>query len=202
MVFTKLSEVSKEAFYYAKDIVIEGKVEKISEGAFGSCELKSIPDLSKCTSIGARAFSHATIRNDYDTKNKQLIINCDIGDAWKGNFSLIGVFEEMKLARGITVRFDNGCTKIGSRAFYGAELNVTSIELNDSIKEIGSEAFSIQDLSEITLGDSIVSIAEDAFIKTKVTIYANSGSYAAFWASENGYTYKPVGGDDLSWLFD
>ena len=64
----------------------------------------------------------------------------------------------------------------------------------DSVTEIRPYAFAgCKDLSEITIGQNITSIGENAFDETNLeTIHGFFGSFAQTYAQENGYDFVPI----------
>lgn len=180
----------------ACDLTLINSAEKweIADEAFEGCSFGQAIDLTHCTNIGKKAFMNSSI--DYRSKTVWNI-SCDIGES---------AFENARVNK---IILSSGCTTIGNRAFTnirlcsGAEeLALSSIDIPNTVLTIGSEAFACSEINEVVLPDSVSDIAEDAFIKSSVTILANSGSYAEFWAKENGYSLKGTSGDDLSWLID
>ena len=57
-----------------------------------------------------------------------------------------------------------------------------------------------QDLKTITIPASVTSIGEDVCARKSVYLNVEPGSYAALWASENGYMTTGTGAEDTSWL--
>ena len=76
---------------------------------------------------------------------------------------------------------------IGERAYYG-DTSISRVVLPDGIKEIRARAFANSSLSEINLPASLTYIDDTAFDgPDKVTVIAAEGTYAYYWAVENGY---------------
>ncbi|MCD7809343.1 MAG: leucine-rich repeat domain-containing protein, partial [Erysipelotrichaceae bacterium] len=100
-----------------------------------------------------------------------------------------------------SVVISNTVKYIGDGAFAYCK-NLTSVTIPDSVTNIGDWAFgNCSSLKSITIPSSVLYIGEDAFIimkydqntdeftyTTVITIYANEGSVAAQYASENDIT--------------
>lgn len=91
-----------------------------------------------------------------------------------------------------------GVRTIQAEAFRG-DASLYAVTISGSVKTIGARAFAdCLSLRKVTIPASVTSIAGDAFASSinfpmDVTIHAYSGSYAAQWASENGYKLKLIG---------
>ena len=89
---------------------------------------------------------------------------------------------------------------IGERAFYQHN-KLTEINLPESLTYIGASAFGgCTSLTSIEIPAGVTFIGDDAFEKAYITLIVESGSYAEFWAKENGYSYKYKGEDTIDWL--
>ena len=56
-------------------------------------------------------------------------------------------------------------------------------------------------MTSIVIPSSVTEIGDDAFDKEIITLQVEQGSYAALWASENGYSYQYSDAEeDTSWL--
>ncbi len=76
---------------------------------------------------------------------------------------------------------------IEAEAFMGAT-NLDKVVIIDGTTTIESRAFANSSLREITLPDSLSSIANDVFEGcTGLTVHASEGTYAYDWAVSNGY---------------
>lgn len=211
--FPSVNEMGEYAFAYSISITIEnvavvpegafsqahvkimGKIHEIGKDAFLGSDLK-VPDLSECTFIGENAFYNAKI--DGTNSGGPLIINCDIS---------AGAFQYCKKPAGpfsheIEVSFGEKCTYIGDEAFLYANFMSTTkvLEIPDTVKYVGTNAFKGCQCKEFIMSDGIEFIGDNAFEKSGVTLYVNSGSYAEFWCNENGCNVKINGEEDLSWL--
>ena len=95
-----------------------------------------------------------------------------------------------------------GYAKLGAHAFDGANLP-SALEIPNFLSEIGECAFANNpNLLELTLPESVSLIGDNAFDKTIIKLTVSKGSYAEFWAQENGYSYKYADGGEgsLDWL--
>ena len=189
--FESVLTISEGAFSNSF-VNFRGKVKAIGKDAFFDCTLSYAPDLSECTSIAENAFSHAYVV-DIQTKDKPWVINGDISK---------GAFSNMKFSPKYGIAFGEGCTYIGDDAFSYVEFygKTENIEIPDTVKYVGTDAFEGCQCKEFILSDGIEFIGDNAFEKSGVTLYVNNGSYAEFWGNENGYNVKVNGEEDLSWL--
>ena len=82
--------------------------------------------------------------------------------------------------------------EIGEGAFEGCtNLKDVEIKENSAINKIGKNAFrNCPYLTSIVIPSSVTEIGDDAFDKEIITLQVEQGSYAALWASENGYSYQ------------
>lgn len=94
-----------------------------------------------------------------------------------------------------------GCTRIGKLAFAG--LNISKVELPDSVTEVSQNAFASTPLIEVIIPQSVLSIGMNAFgyyyssgvpekINTKLLLTGAPGSAAEDYAEENGFTFKAL----------
>lgn len=93
--------------------------------------------------------------------------------------------------------------KIGKGAFEGcSKLEQVVIADDGNLSEIEEEAFKkCPNLAALTIPSSVTEIGDNAFDKETITLQVEQGSYAALWASENGYSYQYSDApDDTSWL--
>ena len=86
-----------------------------------------------------------------------------------------------------TVTLPEGLTAVEDEAFYGDE-SLEAVALPDGLESIGSKAFAGTGLTAVDLPASLTFIADDAFDgPERVSVTAETGSYAYRWAVENGY---------------
>ena len=77
---------------------------------------------------------------------------------------------------------------IEEEAFYGSYA-LDRVILPEGVREIRDRAFANSGLSKINLPDSLTYISESAFDgPQKVSVSANTGTYAYWWAVNHGYT--------------
>lgn len=99
------------------------------------------------------------------------------------------------------IDIQEGVTVIEGAAFAGRK-SLQAVSLPQTLTAIGDNAFSgCQRLLEVQLPESIVKIGDNAFERQFITLIVKENSYAALWASENGYNYRfDENQDDLDWL--
>ena len=83
-------------------------------------------------------------------------------------------------------------------SYFGKDMR--SLELPEGIETVGKEAFYCDsgELIQLNFPTSVKSIGENVCDRRRVNISAEEGSYAYFWAIENGYTVSRP--DDDTWL--
>ena len=136
--------------------------------------------------------------SDLDIESNSLVINGTIRAIPTFSFA----FEnngETDNVKSITIQ--EGVTIIEDSAFAGRK-NLEMVSLPMTITEIGENAFAgCTNLVEITVPESVTQIGERAFEKQVITLIVKENSYAARWASENGYNYRYEDrNDSLDWL--
>ena len=84
-------------------------------------------------------------------------------------------------------------TGIGYRAFYGCSA-LETVVIPESVTTVGDEAFrGCGSLKNVMIPDSVTAIGWDAFDGCdNLIIYANPGSYADTYVTENGLAFKPI----------
>ena len=115
----------------------------------------------------------------------------------------ISAFSELTYLSQLSFSHDSALRTINDNAFKGTILGIdtSTLELPEGIETIGKEAFSFKSgLSELIIPTSVKTIGDNVCDRTRVNIIAEEGSYAYFWAIENGYTLSHS--DDTSWLTD
>ena len=165
---------------------------EIPEGAFQASAGvdESIQFPASLKYIGNNAFYNVPMLGDLDLSSASNLL--EIGD---NAFSC-----EKHIARRKTKLKLTGTKlqKIGESAFQKA--NIVQVSLPDTLTSIGSHAFSKNNrLLQITLPASVSEIGEDFCDRAKVKLTTTPGTYAAVWASENGYIVEG-GSEDTSWL--
>ena len=98
---------------------------------------------------------------------------------------------------------------IGDCAFKDARLSISqeSINLPENLKTIGSDFFenveyrgNSEHIEQISIPASVTSIGDSFCDKSSVVLDVEPGSYAALYASENGYITSNMQNQDTSWL--
>ena len=100
----------------------------------------------------------------------------------------------------VDVIIPDGVTDIGDRAFYKHTFTIEKVVLPDSIKKLGAGAFYSETLKSILIPDSVTDIGDNVCDRANTVMEVVPGSYAALYASENGYPVSNTTGDDTSWL--
>lgn len=174
-------------------LVLPSKLNELGEGAFCNADLcrVNMVDLSKTqlTEVPDKAFYE--LENDGSSFD-YLMFPITIEKIGKQAFSNTGF---------IQVDFPSSLKYIKESAFEHSFLKAVS--LPEGLKELGSKAFydSIF-LYDISLPSSLTEIGNDICDKTQVTLSVQPGTYAALWASENGYFTDSGIEEDTSWLND
>lgn len=106
---------------------------------------------------------------------------------------------------GVNITFSDGSklNEIGEYAFNSICLfnESAEIDLPEGVKKIGEKAFNTQyGLDIVNIPPSVTEIGDDVCDRAKTQLKVESGSYAALYASENGYATLSASGEDTSWL--
>lgn len=112
-----------------------------------------------------------------------------------------GAFEKNEYV--LYVNLPQTLNEIGEGAFEGCtKLEKLVFKENSAINKIGKNAFkNCPYLTSIVIPSSVTEIGDNAFDKGTITLQVEQGSYAALWASENGYSYQYSDAEeDTSWL--
>jgi len=162
-----VTDISSFAFAYCdalKTISLSSNLTNISGLLFYQCpHLESITIGNKVTDIGTMAFDGCT--------SLQVVIYQGTQSQWR----------RIEIAAGNTA-LDNAAIRYDPRINIKLPAHTTVIE---------SEAFAgIPDGSVVYIPDSVTVIAADAFNGVRdITICSQSGSYAQYFASEQGYDF-------------
>ncbi|MFR2494864.1 MAG: leucine-rich repeat domain-containing protein [Christensenellales bacterium] len=99
------------------------------------------------------------------------------------------------------IEVSEGTERIGNYTFEKNVL-IESVTLPSTLTEIGVGAFQeCPALTSISIPSSVKKIGDGAFDRATITLEVEQNSYAALWASENGYKYRYQGvTEDTSWL--
>lgn len=199
-------------------------LDNLGEGAFGGCTFKkSISNavynlvFSDCkfTTIPQYCFNGVT--TGMIRLPSSLITIEDYAFAWiRPDSSASGVemgcpssvesigahaFESAALT---TIGFsdESNLKSIGEYAYSECRLskdyNQSTIKLPNGLESIGANAFIIDGITELAIPSSVTSIGDNVCDRSKVKLSVEAGSYAALYASENGYA--TTGSEDTSWL--
>jgi len=79
----------------------------------------------------------------------------------------------------------------------------TTLVLPEGLETIGEDAFAdIKGIERIVVPESVTYIGNNFCNRADIILDIKAGSYAEFWASENGYTTNLETNEDTSWLND
>lgn len=182
-------------------------ISTIGKYAFSAGHWVNNSKLTKINEIAESAFQNsavfsATKPNDFGLMEPySLDIPGSCGTIAAGAYSYNGALSASTLE---VLSIKTGITHIGEAAFIGHNA-LREVNLPDSLVSINSKAFAeCNSLASLRIPSSVTHIAEDAFDRGTVVLSVENGSYAAFWAQENGYGYQysDSATDDTGWLND
>lgn len=165
------------------------KITQIPAWAFAVSKTVEIcfPDNLEC--IGRYAFAGV---DTFDWPGREIEIPVNVKTIEDRAFFLsncVPVFKEGSLL-----------VSIGYEAF-GDCGNIKTLDLPQGLTSISDRAFAdCKNLTAISIPASVKKIGKDICDKNKVRIDVEANSYAALWASENGYITQQAGQEDTSWL--
>ena len=196
-----VTQIEKGAFYYCRSLsklTLGKKLEVIDNNAFEGCSsLKQIEIPDSVEAIGGYAFEKWDIYNEggdtawYDAQAD--------GDVYAGK-----VYYKYKgtIAEGGTVNLKAGTKGIAGYAFLD-QINLTGIEIPDSVTNIGDYAFvGCEKLNKVTVPASVTKIGEKAlgyltsgkggqvYKLEGFTIRGVAGSAAEKYAKENEFNFE------------
>lgn len=174
---------------YTVDLSLCG-LKEIPAYAFSHSGLSAIIFPPHIEVVGEHAFSSCGLNSN----TMEIVIPASVYEIRSKAFS------SMKQS---TFVFENkSCLQtIGDSVFEGTAIKSGEIVLPYGVKSIGNTAFAnCKGLERITLPSSVSSIGEDICERGSVYVNVEAGSYAALWASENGYMIQSNGTEDTSWL--
>lgn len=200
---SNLTSIGKGAFYAAfPTLDVNGfetgvldisntNLTSISELAFAYTRAETINFPSYLETIEERAFIETKVRSGF-------VLPASITEIQDGAFSE-SVIGTLSFAENSSLKH------IGNQAFFRAQIGST-ISIPAKTESIGDEAFYwdiITDedkLKEISLPEGVTQLGDKFCSRRKVRLKVVPGSYAAFWASENGYIIQSDAEEDTSWL--
>lgn len=176
--------------YFELDLSLTNLLE-IPDYAFYGAGITSITLPKQLETIGAYAFALC----GKDRGFSPLLIPASVKSIGTGAFSSIDAYR-------VEVEFEqDSCLQtLGDSAFEETSIE-GEIILPNGLKSIGDSAFNnCEGLENITIPSSVSSIGKDVCTRASVYLDVESGSYAALWASENGYMTTGTSIEDTSWL--
>ena len=91
-----------------------------------------------------------------------------------------------------TIMLPDDLLTVGDESFFG-DSSIDEVVIPEGTEEIGQKAFAYSGLKNITIPNSVTSIAPDAFIGINgMTICCSANSYARRFADENGLTWIDI----------
>ena len=205
------------------EIVFPASLMEMKKGAFYSCKGSFTFDLSKTKikEISPYTFAHLPSINAF---SEQLWVDMlfpseltTIGDSAflkcgilfkKLPSSVVEIknnaFRDAEFLVPFAFDIDSELQIIGEDAFNGCYFKDlgTSLFLPAKLEIIGSHAFYDVALGTLGIPSSVKSIGEDFCRRSTVYLDVEAGSYAAMYASENGYMTVGTDNEDTSWLND
>ena len=160
------------------------RIEKIPAQAFMGVNTRGILLPDQCKEIGKEAFAKAGIDSITIPKTIKRI-----GES---------AFSESSGEISFSNEADN--LVIEKNAFMGFEFSNDTLELPEGSVEIQDNAFAdVIGLTTLVIPESVTSIGTKICDRASIKLEVKPESYAAIWASENGYQYS-TGEEDTSWL--
>lgn len=209
-----LNNIGKYAFGYAEidqigyafgTIKLPDSLSTMGEGAFYHAENTSYSgwiqvNLSETQLTKIPAFAFAECRGIIEIKFPASL--CEIGEE---AFAEVDFISDRRDTVSKTVSLaSTQVTSIGDRAFYQSSIPHETIELPLTLQSIGSQTFysarPYNYIKNLTLPASVTEIGDNMCNREKVVLNVEPGSYAAVWASENGYIVQSDATEDTSWL--
>lgn len=223
-----ITSIGNYSFAYAniitdtngQDLVLPKSVSQLGVGAFreankkyymdektidlGLTSLHEIPDYAfygtcvdsvifpkQVETIGAYAFSECK-RN----RLAKFFIPSSVKTIKEGAFSSKDFCASFEFEEGSQLQTIGDCAFEGTSVIGNEEFVLPS-----GLKDIGKSAFkNCKYLEILTIPASVTSIGKDVCTRESVYLNVEPGSYAALWASENGYMTTGTGAEDTSWL--
>ena len=185
-------------------INLPGAIEEIGENAFFETHPVCIKEGTEIKALGVAAFRNTIVYTEMKKEKYQdeVPISLSIHGKIKKIPSLAFAYKfDDELNTVETINIQEGIATIEESAFIGRK-SLQTVLLPMTLTEIGDNAFSgCQKLLEIKLPESVMKIGDGAFERQFITLIVKENSYAALWASENGYNYRYEENEDsLDWL--
>ena len=179
-------------------------IDEIGENAFFETHPVCVKEGTMLRSLGVAAFRNTIVYTEMRKEKYQdeIPISLVVPGKIKKIPSLAFAYKfDDNLNTVETIDIQDGITAIKDSAFVGRK-SLQTVLLPLTLTEIGDNAFSgCQKLLEINLPESIMKIGDNAFERQFITLIVKENSYAALWASENGYNYRyDENEDSLDWL--
>lgn len=203
-----LTSINSQAFEgcgQLLSITIPGNVEYIGDSAFGRCSsMTSLTIRNGVGSIGANAFTGCS-------KLASVSIPESVTGIGAGAFASCTKLAAVELPETLTamgsgafmycsaltgIEIPAGMKAVPHNSFLGCS-SLGSVTLPEGLTTIGMYAFSgCSRLTGIRIPASVTSIGNYAFqnCRSLTTVYGVPGSYAQYWATENGKTFVAVEG--------
>ena len=201
---TSIGDQAFQSLDELTSLTLHGSITNMGEAAFYNCDkLTSLIVRDGNTTIGELAFKEChtltsvTFEGNAGKIQEYSFSFCENlkSFTFPKNIDRIdaGVFYSCTGFLDITI--PSGVTSIGDTAFCGCT-GLTYFDVPSGVTSIGSAAFRYcESMTGITIPASVTSIADDAFegIKSNVTIYCKSGSYAEKYAKDHYMQYVADG---------
>ena len=188
---------------YECNVIVDDSVTEVGNSAFSSVEDLLIGKDSNIAKVGEYAFEKMNLAcndgNAFITPRKlKNIENHAFSEAFVKKTDGRSYETGTKCKR---IKVSEGTERIGDYAFEKNQYT-ESVTLPSTLTEIGVGAFQeCPALTSISIPSSVKKIGDGAFDRATVTLEVEQNSYAALWASENGYKYRYQGvTEDTSWL--
>ena len=201
-----VSTIDDNCFYYARiltnsedeRIILPSTVSDIGEHAFYGVSQTIDLSYSSISSIPTEAFSYDRVNHgNIPVEKKVVYLPSTIKEICNKAFSFTAVLNEATFSDCKQLK------TIGDEAFLGAITeNESKVVLPEGIESIGNKAFFSDDISLLVIPSSVKSIGSDICDRTHTKLQVESGSYAEFYALENGIPFIYSSGEDTSWLND
>ena len=185
-------------------INLPDEIKEIGENAFFQTHPVFIQEETAISTLGAAAFQNTIVFSETKTDKFQKgePVSLSVPGTLKTIPSSAFAYElDDNLNTIERIEIHEGVKTIEESAFIGYQ-SIQTVSFPNTLTEIGRNAFSsCQRLLEAKLPESVVKIGDNAFERQLITLIVKENSYAALWASENGYNYRYEGNEEsLDWL--